>query len=438
MFSLVVGLAIAMTPQEALRPQYHFTAPKGWLNDPNGLVYYRGEYHLFYQHNPFSTAWGNMTWGHAVSKDLLAWKDLPHAIEPDATGTMFSGSAVVDWENTSGFGSWKNPPLVLLYTAAGGTNEASKGVPFTQGLAYSSDGRKFEKLLANPVVSHIEHENRDPKVVWHEPTKNWIMALYINEDRFALFRSPDLKTWTKIDDVRVAGASECPDFFELPLDSDRKKSKWVFWTANGRYLLGSFDGHKFKTDGEPIDSTFGANDYAAQTFSDEPKKRRIQISWMRGGNYPGMQFNQQMTLPRELLLKITSKGPRLSFRPMEELKKLRKAKVADLGKLQSDLLEIRGVFSRVEDASIDLGEQSIRYDSATRTMTCMGRSAKLVGDSEEVDLVVYLDRTSIEIFADGGFIQIANCFVPKARMESIRSSNIKKLEAWELRASMTR
>jgi fructan beta-fructosidase len=433
---LPLALAVLMqaqaSPSDALRPQYHFTAPKGWLNDPNGLVYFRGEYHLFYQHNPFGTEWGNMTWGHAVSKDLLHWKHLPNALEPDSSGTMFSGSAVVD--RASGA-----PTLALLYTAAGGTSEASKGAKFTQGLAMSQDGRVFKKFAANPVLPFIEKENRDPKVIWHEPSKAWIMALYLDEDRFALFRSPDLQSWTKIDDVRVPGASECPDFFELQLD-EGKGRKWIFWTANGRYLVGEFDGKRFRADGPPLDSVFGENDYAAQTFSDEPKGRRIQISWMRGGKYPGMAFNQQMTLPRELRLITTISGPRLSFRPVVELEKLRVRKIAVRDTISNppELLEIRGQFRRDKDASIGLGDQTISFTASDQTMTCMGRSAKLVGDRAEVDIVVFLDRTSIEVFADRGLVQIANCFLPQGRGGELALNGLSKVQIHELKPAIVR
>src|SRR6478736_4206298 len=176
--------------RESLRPQFHFTARRGWLNDPNGLVYYDGEYHLFYQHNPYGWNWGNMHWGHAVSKDLVHWKESPEALYPDEHGTMFSGSAIVDWNNTAGFQTGKEPALVAMFTAA--------GKPFTQGLAYSNDrGRSWTKYEKNPVLGHLVHENRDPKVVWYAPKNKWVMSLYLDHNDFAIFSSTNLKQWVK-------------------------------------------------------------------------------------------------------------------------------------------------------------------------------------------------------------------------------------------------
>ena len=190
--------------KEERRPQFHFSSRRGWLNDPNGLVYYDGTYHLFYQHNPYGTQWGNMHWGHAVSRDLVHWTEVDIALYPDDMGTMFSGSGIVDAENTSGLRTGADAPLVLLYTAAGGTSARSKGQRFTQCLAYSNDGGKtWSKYDGNPVFDHIVGENRDPKIVWHEPTRQWIMALYLEDQQFTLLGSPDLKQWTRLSDVSI-------------------------------------------------------------------------------------------------------------------------------------------------------------------------------------------------------------------------------------------
>jgi fructan beta-fructosidase len=202
--------------QESLRPQFHFSSQRGWLNDPNGLVYYRGEYHLFYQHNPYGWTARNMQWGHAVSRDLVHWEELDTAIQPDARGWIWSGSAVIDWDNTSGLGKDGQPPMVLFYTAAGN--------PFTQCLVYSLDGRTFTKYEGNPIVPQITPGNRDPKVIWYEPTKSWVMTLYVSEpvptslnggQRNAIYflTSHNLKDWAI--SSTIEGFFECPDLFEL-------------------------------------------------------------------------------------------------------------------------------------------------------------------------------------------------------------------------------
>jgi sucrose-6-phosphate hydrolase SacC (GH32 family) len=250
---------------EEYRPQFHFTSASGWLNDPNGLVFFNGEYHLFFQHNPAGVEWGNMTWGHAVGSDLLHWRQVAHAITPDAMGTVFSGCAVVDHDNTAGFGAGA---MVCLYTAAGGTSEESKGQPFTQCIAYSTDGRAFTKFAGNPVIRHVVGANRDPKVIWHAGSGRWIMVLFLEKNDFAFYASPDLKTWTHQQTMSVAGCDECPDFFPLPVDGDPARVKWVFTAANGRYLTGDFDGARFVPDSPDARPIAGDHFYAVQTFSD--------------------------------------------------------------------------------------------------------------------------------------------------------------------------
>lgn len=263
------------------RPKYHFTAGRGWLNDPNGLVFLNGEYHLFFQHNPSDVVWGNMHWGHAVSRDLLHWKELPIALYPKENDFCFSGSAVVDVHNIAGFQAGSEPPLLVFFTSTG------RG----ECLAYSNDGgRTFTEYSGNPVV---RHRGRDPKVIYHEPARSWIMAVYDEVNHVAFHASKDLKHWTF--QSRIHGFYECPDLFEL-------NGRWVLMAANGFYSLGWFNGVDFVPDTLPRPLFYG-DAYAGQTFSS--LDRRVLIAWMRSDNriYKGEPFCQQMTLPVELTLK---------------------------------------------------------------------------------------------------------------------------------------
>ena len=305
---------------EKYRPQFHFTARENWINDPNGLVFYNGTYHLFFQHNPFGLEWGNMTWGHAVSPDLVHWRQLKNELEPDPLGTMFSGCAIIDWENTSGLGSGSLPPIVLIYTAAGGYSTESKDQPFTQCLAYSVDGGEtWKKYSQNPILTCQREGNRDPKVIWHAPTHRWIMTLYLNKNDFAFFTSPDLIHWTYLHEITASDSIECPDFFKLKVEGTSAEYRWVWVAGNGRYYIGQFDGQRYTLETDLLIGDWGANFYACQSYSDIPAEdgRRIQIAWMNGGKYPGMPFNQQMSFPCELRLIQTSRGLRLSRYPVQ-------------------------------------------------------------------------------------------------------------------------
>ena len=419
--------------EETYRPQFHFTASRNWLNDPNGLVFFAGEYHLFFQHNPMGIDWGNMTWGHAVSSDLVHWKQRDDALTPDALGTMFSGSAVVDWHNTSGLKApnSKSPPLVALYTAAGGTSPESKGRPFTQCLAYSSDaGRTWTKYAANPVLAHIAGENRDPKVVWFAPTKTWIMALFLDKSEFAFFSSPNLKEWTLLQKMDVPGTSECPDFFPLPVVGRTGVEKWVWTAASGRYLVGTFDGRKFTPETDLRQVDFGGNYYAVQSYSDIPEKdgRRIQIAWMTGGSYPQMPFSQQMSFPCTLTLHETSDGLRLFREPVGELSALhgashtwRNLTVASgenpLHDLKGELWDIQAEFEpgTATEIGLTVRGEAIVYDVQKKTLTCLGHTAPLELDGGRLKLRILADRTTLEVFGNGGRVSLTSCFLPRPK-----------------------
>jgi len=405
---------------EPSRPQFHFTAKKGWINDPNGLVYFNGQYHLFFQHNPWGTEWGNMTWGHAVSKDLVRWTQLDDAIEPDKLGTIFSGSAVVDENNTSGLGEPGKPALVCIYTAAGGTSKESAGRHFTQCLAYSLDGVTFTKYAGNPVLPHQVVNNRDPKVIWYEPTKSWIMALYLDGHRFGFFGSPDLKTWTKLSEVEVAEAAECPDFFPLPLDGDASKTKWILWTAPGLYRIGSFDGATFKPESAALRSNFGNTSYAAQTYFNDPKGRRIQLAWLQGSDFPNALWNQQLGIPTELTLHTTPDGPRLFINPAEEMNKLRASALSttttpNQGEYryaaESGLFDVDMAFKPGDGYfKFTVNGTDISYSAEKKQLSTFdpkaerNRTIELTPIQGEIHLRFFIDRASIEIFGQDGLI----------------------------------
>jgi fructan beta-fructosidase len=251
-----VAAADAPPYTETYRPQFHFTPEKNWMNDPNGLVYFKGEYHLFYQYNPNGNSWGDMSWGHAVSTDLVHWKQLPLALSHDDEEMVFSGSAVVDWDNTTGFGTKKNPPMVAIYTSA-----YKNGGKQAQSLAYSTDrGRTWTKYQGNPVIDIGSTNFRDPKVQWYAPTKSWLMTVSLSaEHKVRFYSSKNLKDWELLSEFGPAGATggvwECPDLFPLAVDGDEKNIKWVLVVninpggiAGGsaaQYFVGDFDGKKF-------------------------------------------------------------------------------------------------------------------------------------------------------------------------------------------------
>ncbi len=347
-----------LAPSEPHRPNFHFTPPKMWMNDPNGMVFFEGEYHLFYQHYPEKTVWGPMHWGHAVSKDLVHWEHLPIALYPDSLGLIFSGSAVVDWNNTSGFGQDGKPPLVAIFThhlMAG--EQAGRSDYQYQSIAYSNDrGHTWTKYAGNPVIPNTQKikDFRDPKVSWDYTSKQWIMVLAA-QNHVKFWASPDLKKWKHLSDFGATSGShggvwECPDLFPITVAGSTQK-KWVLLLSinpgspNGgsgtQYFVGDFDGKNFVLDPDFVKAVqnekavwldWGRDNYAGVTWSDVPQKdgRRIFLGWMSNWDYatvvPTGSWRSAMTLPRELVLGNTNRGLRLSSRPVKEMENLRKAK----------------------------------------------------------------------------------------------------------------
>jgi fructan beta-fructosidase len=405
--------------REALRPQFHFTSRRGWNNDSNGLVFRKGLWHLYYQHNPYGVQWGNMHWGHAVSEDLVHWRELPIAIYPQRFDDwVFSGSAVVDVNDTSGFGKGGGPAIVVAYTSTG------RG----ECIAYSNDGgRTFAEFEGNPVVRHA---GRDPKVIWYGPGRHWVMALYDEEGgkrAIAFYTSSDLKAWEFAS--KIEGFFECPEIFELAVEGTSER-RWVLYAADGDYLTGSFDGRVFTPDGGTGAAkqrfSYGNCFYASQTYNNVPAEdeRRVQIAWGRV-EMPGMPFNQMMLFPVELTLRPAGQGVRMFARPVREIERLWdkscswkgvevSADSEPLGAVEGELLHVRATLRPAGATKCGFVVRGIKvaYDVAAGRLTCLDKAAAVPLVDGVIRLELLVDRTSIEVFANDGEVYMPMGIVP--------------------------
>lgn len=433
--------------REANRPQFHFSTRRGWINDPNGLVYYDGEYHLFYQHNPYERNWENMHWGHAVSKDLIHWNELSDALYPDKQGTMFSGTAVVDYKNTSGFKTGKEDVIVAAYTADSPDNEV-------QCVAFSNDrGRTFTKFEGNPVIDTKAKWGtknlRDPKLFWHEKSGKWVMVLF-EKTGMSFFNSDNLKDWTF--QSHISGFWECPELFELPVDGNPSVTKWVLYGAAGTYLLGSFDGKTFTPETDKL-RYFSGKMYAAQTFNNIPEEdgRRIQIGWGQI-DQRGMPFNGMMMFPTEFSLRTTREGVRLFSEPIAEIETLHQKSYKwenltgaeaneKLKEVKGDIFQIKMKIKLLDRTSFGLnfkGNSILHYDMNWNTL-----NGEFYGGDQIDQLTFYyellVDRTSVELFADHGKFSLI------AQLQAAKNTNgfefgdwaniqVEELEVYELKS----
>ncbi|UII78248.1 glycoside hydrolase family 32 protein [Flagellimonas sp. CMM7] len=339
----VVQKKESKTYTEQYRPQFHFSPPEKWMNDPNGLVYNEGTYHLFYQYYPEDIVWGPMHWGHAISKDMMHWEHKPIALYPDEHGLIFSGSAVVDKKNTSGFATDGETPLVAIFTYHSMEGEKAGKKDFqTQGIAYSLDnGETWVKYEGNPVIGNDGVKDfRDPKVFWHEESQNWILALAAG-DHAKFYKSSDLKEWKHLSDFGKrqgahGGVWECPDLFHLKVEGSDEE-KWVLIISinpgapNGgsgtQYFIGEFDGKKFVSDQKEAKwLDFGTDNYAGVTYNNTPNDERIFIGWMSNWDYardtPTKKWRSAMTVPRKLSLRKVGDDYLLANYPLEQMDKL--------------------------------------------------------------------------------------------------------------------
>lgn len=405
---------------ERWRPQFHFTQKVGWINDPNGMVYHNGTWHLFFQHNPVSLKWGNMTWGHATSKDLLHWEQQPNALFPRtmAKGDAFSGGATVDKLNTAG---WGKDTLVAFFT------DTRRG----ECIAYSTDnGETFTYYEGNPVV---KHKGRDPKVIWYayddtdtplnaqakELGGHWVMVVYNEaEERgrnAAFYTSTNMKNWTE--QSHLPNYFECMELFELPVDGNPDNTRWVVFAADAKYAMGQFDGKTFTPEHEGKHQVHYGPYYASQIFDNAPDGRKIQMGWLKI-NAPGAPYNQHFSFPHFLTLKTTEDGIRMHVNPIKEIENLRVASVTRQADLQAgvpleipvktDLLDIRATveIGTAKKILFQVPGQTVVYDVENQLLHPRGAPLKPIDG--KITVQILCDRSLIEIAGNEGRVFISS------------------------------
>ena len=390
------------------RPAVHFTPAVGWMNDPNGLVFANGIYHLFFQHNPMSLNHGNMTWGHATSGDDMHWTERGDAVFPDEFGTVFSGSAVCDERNVSGFGK---DAIVLFYTAAGGDNGMSAGKRFTQCIAYSTDGGEtFTKYEGNPVLGHIAAANRDPKVQWADELGKYIMSLYLEDHSFAVFQSDDLIHWDRFCGIELPDDCECPDLYPLEADGERK---WVFSAAGDTYLVGDLTPDGFVPVQEPMRYTLsGSCSYAAQTYVGHGG-RRLRKAWENVAA-EGAVFRSQISFPAEMFLKKVGDRFMLGSLPIGSMNRLSVRfmdgrlspdgpQMVSLGTVREDCAAYARITSGGSESKLEIMGQTVSIDPVSNEIRA-GSVCMPLTVSGDMRVSVIADTPSLEIYADGGLI----------------------------------
>ena len=481
------GQSLAQLPlyKEQYRPQFHFTTPLHWINDPNGLVYNNNQYHLFYQHNPMGIRWGHMSWGHAVSKDLVHWQHLPLAIEEGKETMIFSGTCVVDKDNTSGFGKPGKIPMVAIYTGH------QEGINQSQHLAYSLDeGVSWTKYDKNPVLDLGKKDFRDPKVFWYQPHQKWVMAVVLPiEKQIQLYSSPNLKEWKLMSLFGPAGDTtgiwECPDLFEVPISNEPGKTKWVLMHSPApymQYFIGEFDGISFRNENPPAKifrPDYGPDYYAAIVYNNLPAgKDPVSIGWVNNWNYandiPTMPWRGAMSLPRNLSVKKINSEWILLQRPVTGLKNLR------TGQRQWNNLLVEGTkrlpvtgqqyeiellldISNSDDCGIQLAaggghEIEIGYDVRTKKLY-IDRSktahqsfhknfeklsrfgTPLILTANQLRLHIFFDNSIVEVFANNGEAALTAQLYPQTSDNAIQlfsrkgKAIAKEIRFWKIKSA---
>jgi fructan beta-fructosidase len=463
---------------EPYRPQVHFSPQKNWTNDPNGLVYFQGEYHLFFQYNPFGTQWGHMSWGHAVSKDLVHWQELPVAIPEEVPTMIFTGSVVVDKENSSGFCKPKTECLVAVYT---GHTKTATGTRQAQDIAYSVDkGRSWTKYDKNPVLDLDLEDFRDPSVSWNETDRQWVMAVSLpKEHKIRFYQSKNLKEWAQLSDFGPAsdvnGDWECPDLLRIP-SSDGKTSIWALKIglnpgalqggSGEQYFLGNFDGKSFTVSSEPGShgwTNYGKDDYCAISFNGIPKEEKpVLLGWMNNWQYaaklPTSPWRGQMSLPRRLSFIKDEAGLALVQQPVvEPLRAGQPPITVTQGSTAAVPYELNVQFGHPdvpvfgvrlysdEQHWTEIGfdtEKKEFYIDRTKSGSAIDkdfpvRTAAPIALSRVYNVMLIVDQSSVEAYAQNGTIAMTNLIFPLSPSSTIQffpKTATFPAKSWELKS----
>lgn len=366
------------------RPMFHFTAKSGWINDPNGLVFSNGTYHLYFQYNPYGIEWGNMSWGHAVSKDLLHWKQMDTVMYPDEDGMIFSGSGI---KNEKELLELPKDALIFFFTSAGKN--------FTQKIAYSMDGGNTLIKIKEPCLVNKFKEDRDPKVFWHEESQAYIMVLWLKENDFGIFRSVDLKNWVQSDQITLQDSWECPDL--ICLYNERGEKEWAFSCADGYYFWGTFNGYQFTTDYKKHEMYFNKNLYAAQTYSGI-ENRVVFIPWLRLENN-GEEYTGAMGIPRELKIRYKGEEKYIAQQPVKEWYE----QLEEVSEVDKECIVYQIDFylkNELDKFDIIIEEINISYHRKEGMISINNTNYKSLSYIDKLSFLV--DNNVLEIFLDDG------------------------------------
>lgn len=490
-FLIIIGFifyshARAQPPlyKEQYRPQFHFTTPLHWINDPNGLVYNKNQYHLFYQHNPMGIRWGHMSWGHAVSKDLVHWQHLPLAIEEGKEIMIFSGTCVVDKDNTSGFGKLGKIPMVAIYTGH------QEGIKQSQHVAYSLDeGVTWTKYDRNPVLDLGKKDFRDPKVFWYQPQQKWVMAVVLPiEKQIQLYSSPNLKEWKLMSSFGpngdTTGIWECPDLFEVPVSNEPGKTKWVIMHSPApymQYFIGEFDGISFRNENPPAKifrPDYGPDYYAAIVYNNLPAgKAPVSIGWVNNWNYandiPTIPWRGAMSLPRNLSVKKINGEWILLQQPVTGLQQLRTGErqwsnlkvdgikalpvtgqqyeielLLDIGNSDNCGIKLAGGRGHEVEIGCDAVTKKLYIDRSKTAYQLFNKGFETLNRFEtpvnlifnQLRLHIFFDNSIVEVFANNGEAALTAQIYPQASDNGIQlfsrkgKAIAKEIKFWKLKS----